>query len=224
MGRMIIDTVVEQLTAGGVRADAAYPAQRITRIEEPVAAVSLESADFDKHTATVLVEILSPQEKGGYLCQKRALAASAILEESGAVCTQGSCTFVPNGHIFRVPIRAVFSGIARANSVETGPEYTISTGPLVLTYACSFSAQQELTAQTSNLQAMPWEFTVEEFFPWGVEDSLAAEEPFELDLSCMGNVERYSECKWISRKRIAEKKGIRQFRTGKAAQRVQTIE
>ena len=224
MGRMIIDTVVEQLTEGGIRAEATYPAGRITRIEDPVAAVSLESADFDKQMTTVLVEILSPQEKGGYLCQKRALAAATILEEAGAVCTQGSCTFIPDGHIFRVPIRAVFSGIARANSVESGPEYTISTGPLVLTYACAFSAQQEVTAQNTNLLSMPWEFTVEEFFPWGVQDTLAAEEPFDLDLSCMGNVERYANCKWISRKRIAEKKGIRQYRTGKAEQRVQTTE
>jgi hypothetical protein len=224
MGQMIVDKVIGLLSAGGIRADAAYPAERITRITEPVAAVSLENADFGKQTVTVLVELLASQEKGGYLCQKRALEASAILEEAGAVCSQGSCTFLPKGHMFRVPIRAVFRGVARTNTVEAAPGYTITTGELELSYACGFSSEQELKSETTALQETPWEFTVEEFFPWGVADTLAAEEPFTLDLTCKGRIERYSNCKWLSRKRVAEEKGIRQFRTGRATARFQMSE
>ena len=224
MGQMIVDKVITLLSEGGIRAEAAYPAERITRVEDPVAAVSLEKADLDKQTVAVLVEIFGPQEKGGYLCQKKALDACAILEGAGAVCSQGGCDFVSKGNVFRVPVTAVFQGIARADSIESIPKYTIVTGPLTLSYACGFSAEQEVTTTATNLQTAPWEFTVEEFFPWGVQATLEADEPFDLFVSCMGKAEQYEMCKWTHRKRIAEQKGIRQIRTGKATGRSITSE
>ena len=224
MGQMILDEVTQLLLAGGIRAESAFPSERITRITEPVAAVSLEKADLSARTVTVLAEILGPQENGGYLCQKKALQACAILEEAGATCTVGGCDFLNKGNVFRVPVKATFRGMARSTELEEVPGFTIVTGPLTLTYACGFSAEQAVKSSTTSLQNAPWEFVVEEFFPWGVQDTLEADEPFMLDIRSLGNVERYEDCSWTERKRIVEERGIRQIRKGKAEGRILTIE
>ncbi len=219
MGQMIVGKVVHLLKNGGIRAEVAFPGERITRISEPVAAVSLEKADLDKFTATVLVEVLVPQESGGYLCQQKALEACAILEKDGAVCSQGGCEFLSKGHVFRVPVKATFRGTARANDLVSIPKFTVTTGDLTLYRAVGFSAKQTLSAQGESLYNTGWEVTVEEFFPWGTMDTMAPAEPFELELECMGNIECYENCRWTHRQRIAEEKGIRQFRTAKATGR-----
>lgn len=215
MGYISPAQVVDLLNAGGIRTETAFPAERITRIAEPVAAVSLAEVDQEKSTVTVLVEILGPKESGGYVCQQKALEACSILADAGAVCCQGGCEFLNKGNVFRVPVKAVFC---------TAEQFTIATGDLMLTYVCGFSAEQVLDSTVTSLQDAPWEFTVEEFFPWGVQDTLEAEEPFELDLRCAGNIERYEECQWIRRQRIAEELGIRQIRKGKATGRILTSE
>lgn len=219
MGQMIVDKVTQLLIAQGIRAERAFPTERIARITEPVAAVSLEKADLDARTAVVLVEILAPQESGGYLCQTKALEACAVLETAGAACSQGGCDFLSKGHLFRVPVKAVFQGVARADDMEAVPQFTIKTGSLTLSYACGFTAKQVLSSEDNSLQSEPWELTVEEFFPWGTMDTLVAEEPFRLQLKCMGKTEQYENCRWTSRKRTVEEKGIRQFRTATAASR-----
>lgn len=222
MGSISLAQVVDLLNAGGIRAETAFPAERITRITGPVAAVSLAEVDQEKNTVTVLVEILVPKESGGYVCQQKALAAYSILADAGAVCSQGGCEFLNKGNVFRVSVRAVFRSLARSSNLESIPEYTIITGPLTLQYACGFSAEQALDSTVTSLLDAPWEFTVEEFFPWGVQDTLEADEPFMLDLRCMGNIDRFEECKWTHRQRIAEELGIRQIRKGKAKGRIIT--
>ena len=224
MGQMIVDRVVSLLQDADIRAEAAFPGDRITRITDPVAAVSLEKADFDDHTATVLVEILAPQESGGYLCQKKALEACAILEADGAVCSQGGCDFISKGHLFRVPVKATYRGVARANTMEWTPQFTVTVQGKTLTRIVGFSAKQEVRSKEDSLQDSYWEFTVEEFFPWGQMDTVLMSEPFELRLKCMGDVEVYEDAVWTSRKRIAEEKGIRQIRVGKAPSRSITSE
>jgi len=72
------------------------------------------------------------------------------------------------------------------------------------------------------LQDAPWEFEIEEFFPWGVQVTLEPEEPFQMDVRSGGKIERYETCKWTERRRISEKTGIRQFRKGKAQSRTLT--
>lgn len=215
MGQVSLSQVVALLSAGGVRAETAFPAERITRITEPVAAVSLGQVDQEKSTVTVLVEVLGPKESGGYACQQKALTACTILADAGAVCKQGGCTFLSKGNVFRVQVEAVFS---------TAEPFTIATGTLTLSYACGFSAEQKVDSSYTSLQNAPWEFTIEEFFPWGVLVTLDPTEPFKLDVRCAGNVERYEECTWTGQKRVAEKTGIRQIRTGKATKRILTLE
>lgn len=222
MGQLIIDEVIQLLNDGGIRTDAAYPTESLRRVTEPVAAVSLSQADLQDRTAEVLVEILAPKENGGYLCQKTALQACAILEAAGAICRQSNCEFVSKANLFRVPVKAVFRGTARYNDLEKLPQYTVVTGTLPLDYVCGFSSKQVLSSTATSLLNAPWEITVEEFFPWGIEDSLEADEPFVTDLRCEGVVEQFLGCVWIERKRVAEELGIRQIRKATATRRLQT--
>lgn len=224
MGQMIVDRVVSLLQEEGIRAEAAFPGERITRVTEPVAAVSLEKADLDDRTATVLVEIFAPQESGGYLCQKKALEACAILEADGSVCTQGSCEFLGKGHVFRVPVKATYHGVARANDMEEPAKFTILAGELPLQYAVGFTAKQVGSAKDGITQDTVWEYTIEEFFPWGIMETRMASDHFDLSVKCMGNVERYADSVWIRRQRTVEEKGIRQFMTAIAQKMVLTSE
>lgn len=213
MGQISLTQVVSLLSIDGVRADTAFPAERITRITEPVAAVSLAQVDQEKCTVTMLVEILGPKESGGYACQQKALTACEILAEAGAVCKQGGCSFLSKSNVFRVPVEAVFS---------TAEPFTIVTGTLKLSYACGFSSEQKVSSTYASLQDAPWEFEIEEFFPWGVQVTLEPEEPFQMDVRSGGKIERYETCKWTERRRVSEKTGIRQFRKGKAQSRALT--
>lgn len=219
---MILDNVITLLSDGGIRAEAAWPAERITRITGQVAAVSLEEVNRKGHSATVLVEILGPKEGGGYACQQKALAACAILETAGAVCTQERCQFVSSSNVFRVPVKAVFRGTINAYVTDPMPEYSVVTGTLELDYVCAFSAEQELSEDGTLLANEGWKFTVEEFFPWGIRDTLETETPFTLTVSSnSGNVE-YTGCYWTRRKRIVEELGVRQIREGRAKKRFLT--
>lgn len=207
MGQITIAQVVQLLNNGGVRAEAAFPAEQITRIAEPVAAVSVMQAYPGKGSYTMLVEIIAPKESGGLACQQKALTACTILENAGAVCKQGSCDFRSKGNLFRVKVEAAFS---------TAATFSVKLGGRTLPYACSFSAEQKASSSQGDLEGVEWEITLEELFPWGVQDTLVADEPFQLDVSSMGKIDRYEDCTWRERKRVADEKGIRQIRKGKA--------
>ncbi len=219
MGQMILDDVVGILSNGGIRAEAAWPAQRITRITEQVAAVSLEEVDRKGHSATVLVEILGPKDDGGYACQQKALIACGLLESAGAVCTQGGCKFVSNSNVFRVPVKAVFRGTANAYFTDPLPGYTVVVGGVELGNVCGFSAGQKLSDGKTVLEDEIWTFTVEEFFSWGAQSTLGVATPFVVQLRSESGTEVFENCRWNSCKRIAEELGIRQIREGAASSR-----
>lgn len=210
MGQMSIGGVVSLLRTQNIPAEAAFPPESISRITQTVAAVSMDEAVSDQKTVTILVDVVTPREIGGYVCQQKAQEICAILVNAGAVCHQGKCTYSREGSIFLVPVKATFQDVE---------PFTVVTGTLTLPYACGFSAEQVPDADGTISQSGAWEFTVEEFFPWGVLDTLEAESPFLLELRSMENAERFWSCRWISRKRIAEKMGIRQIRKGSATKR-----
>lgn len=224
MGQMIVDQVVQLLHGGGIRTEAAYKAGQMDRVSETVAAVSLEKTEPEKYETVVLVELLSPKRSGGYACQKKALEACAILEAAGAVCTQGSCSFLRQSNLFRVPVKAAFQGIARAAALELPIQPVLIAGGITLDRLCGFSARQDVTGTNVSIYNGPWTFTVEEFFPWDVWNTLEPDEPFTMDLRCGENVERFERCVWTHRERIKETGGIRQIRKGKAEGRILTSE
>lgn len=218
MGGLILDSVVSMLNHGGIRAEAAYPAGRITRVTSPVAAVSLEKADQKSQKVTVRVDILGPKEGGGYICQKKALEACAILEEGGAVCCQQGCDFLNKGNVFCVTVLAEFRGTARANELEEMPHFEVYIGSTRLRYACGFTAEQIPSSTGELVDQAFWKITLEEFFPWGILEGLQGNSTFNMELRHEQNVEMYTNCKWTGKKRIAEETGLRQIRTGIAEQ------
>ncbi|MBE6933852.1 MAG: hypothetical protein E7462_02195 [Ruminococcaceae bacterium] len=207
MGNLRLDNLVSFLNANGVRSEEAYPGKAITRIVSPVAALSVDCVNQENRTITVLAEILSPQDEGGYPCQEKAMDVCNILSQAGGICRTGSCQFLNKAGVFRVPVWAVF------HMDDTLP-YTLRTGTLLLPYACGFSAYQETDKTITSIHDAPWVFTVEELFPWGVMDTMEVQEPFELILHRSAGNEEYTGCVWTKRKRIAEKDGIRQIREG----------
>lgn len=213
MGSVSLYNVVDLLTAAKIPAEPAFPAEQVARITAPAAAVSIQEVDPKTATTTFLVEVLAPKKTGGLACQLRAQDVCRALEAAGAVCRQGKCDFLARADVFRVPVEAMFYDLEKV---------TVKAGGHTLPYAVGFSADQVRTSGTTNMLYGEWDITLEEFFPWGVLNTVEASEPFALEIRCAGQIERYENCRWTRWRRISEKTGIRQLRTGEAQSRTLT--
>lgn len=218
MGTLILDMVVELLKEGGVRAEAAQPAEDMTAVQTVVAAVSLESVDQTDESVTVLVEMIGPVHNGARRCQARALDAMEILRNAGGICRMGKCSFISKADMFCTPVTAVFYGTAFSEDWQPCRGYTVTVDGVDLQYVSSFSTQQQAAEGVAMADA-PWVFTLEEFLPAGALEQEDPAESFELLVSYGGEAEVYTGCCFISRQRVAEKNGIRQIRRGTAEQR-----
>lgn len=219
MGQSVIEHVVQLLNDGGIRAAAALPTGNLIRVTEPVAAVSLAGADTEKSSVTVLVEIVGPERLGGSVCQLKALDACGILAASGASCRQGSCSFLNKGNLFCVPVTAVCYGENSSNGWVPAQKLTVRLGQTALKNAVGFSVEQMLDEEHTSLNQMPWEFAVEEFFPWSTAEISNPTEPFVLTVSIGGKTEQYHDCEVTWRQRTVEETGIRQNWGGTATGR-----
>ena len=215
MGQVSIPVLVEMLKSKGIRTEKAFPPEQISRVTEPVAAISLEETDSEKHTTTVLVEIFGPADQGGAVCQDKGAVVCAALESVGGVCKQGRCEFLAKANLFRVPVKAVF---------QEDKQFTVAIGTSTLRYLTALSMEQTKSSSAESLDGSAWIFTLEEFFPWGKESTLGLTEPFELNVYYAGYVERYESCRLTERKRIPEALGMRQIRKGKASNRILTAD
>lgn len=228
MGKSILNTVIDLLTAGGIAAAPAQPNQHMLIIQTPVAAVSMEKVDME--SATVLVQAIAPMKNGAERCQKHALTVWGLLREAGAECVQGKCTFDGRSAMFCVPVTAKFYGTAMADDwipappAPPAPVLNVTLAGVALAYVTSFSAQQkkveveEKDAQgqvTKKLVTLPWEFTLEEFFPTGAQEPDAPQEPFTLQ----AEQEVLSGCVLMEHLRVQTTQGFRQVRKGIAASR-----
>lgn len=219
MGQSVIEYVVQLLHDGGIRAAAALPPGNLLRVTEPVAAVSLAGADTEKSSVTVLVEIVGPERLGGGVCQLKALDVCRILAAAGGSCQQGNCSFLNKGNLFCVPVTAVCYGENSSDGWVPAQKLTVQLGQVALGNVVSFSAEQ-MSDEEHSLDRVHWEFAVEEFFPWGTEESSDPTESFVLTVSIGGKSEQYQGCEITWRQRIAEETGIRQSRGGTATKRI----
>lgn len=219
MGKLISEEIVELLCSNGIRAEIAYPGGEITRITSVVAAVSVHEVDQKNHTLTVLVDVLCPQQIGGYSSQTKAMEVCELLKAYGAVCRQGKCAFVKKASVFRVPVWAEFHGVVKESELPVPSKYKIKVGGMELRHLSAFSAEKKVNEPASFGEAK-WTVTVEEFFPWGTFNTLEPEEPFELDVISKGGLEQYLTCSWVRQKRIAEEMGVRQIREAVAKNRL----
>ena len=213
MGQVILNEVIQKLKDGGIRTESAFPAGTMTRATDVVAAVSVDGDDREKKKTTILVEVIAPKELGGLICQTKATTVCDLLADMGAICRQENCAFLSKANAFRVPVYAEFG---------TNRAYTVVAGVQTLTHVCNFSAEQKKDGETVSIEELPWDVTIEEFFPWGTFNTLEPEEPFELYLQSSGGVENYASCQWTQRKRIAEEQGVRQIRVAVSRRRFLT--
>lgn len=220
MGTLILDMVVDLLNEGGLRAEAAQPAGNMTAVQSVVAAVSLEQVDQESGSVTVLVEMVGPAKDGGKRCQREALKAFEILRGAGGICRQEKCTFISKADMFCTPVTAVFYGTATAEDWQPRPSYEVDISGVSLPWVTGFSASQKVGEGETSLVDMGWEFTLEEYFPAGTEETVDDPvEPFEVTLSHGSRQETYIGCNIMARERVLEENGVRQVRRGTAQQR-----
>lgn len=213
MGQSILNTVVQLLNDSGLPTEPAQPAATMTAIHMPVAAVSLERADRESKTVTVLVEIVAPMVSGALQCQHRALDVCQILAQEGAICSQGECLFDSRSGMFITPVKAVFSGIALSDDWITIAPNTVAINGEALSYCTRFTAEKKLDSIRPTLDDVSWTVSVEEFFPAGVTEPEELTEAFTVRVSSQGKQETYSSCTLTGIQRITTPEGIRQLRT-----------
>ena len=69
VGQTIVQQVVTKQCDAGIDAIRAYPAEKLTGLSGVRAAVSLQSTDPEKGTATVQIHVCSPLSTGGSVCE-----------------------------------------------------------------------------------------------------------------------------------------------------------
>ena len=218
MGKSILNTVIDLLSDQGSPAAPALPKGNMLTIHAPVAAVSIEKVDTAERVALVMVEVVAPMQSGGVQCQNRALEVCRILSAAGAQCVQDSCSFDSRAALFCVPVTARFYGTATADDwipLADADRFTYKLNDTLLEYVQSFSASQAMDNNHEVLATAPLEFSLEEFFPFGVQEPEHPAEPFTLQVE----TEVYSGCTLTQWQRVYTAQGIQQIRKGIAALR-----
>ena len=107
MGATILSDLVKTIDSFGIATQIAWPGQKAALITEPVAAVSLESADMAAGTITVLVTVVSPMDRGGVTCEDAALRIADLMHQNNRAfqCTVGSCKSDERAGVFFIHIR-----------------------------------------------------------------------------------------------------------------------
>ena len=208
MGLISVDSVIAALQAAGIPAAHSYPVQKMIAIKKPVAAVSLLDASLRQQTMTVLVQILSPMDSGGAVCEEKALEAGGILSELGGECSIGECRLDGQTGLYYSDIKVRF--------LTEIPK--VMVGDVMLTHVEAFTSWRMLDAENGITQLLdaPWCFRLEEFFPTGSEEESDCSEPFELMHISSSGTESYVNAKWTYQKRTWGSTGIRQIRLGTA--------
>lgn len=104
MGKQRILSVIEALTNAGFRAERGYPGKGMPYPDGPVVAVSLQEQTADRFT--LAVRLYCTVELGGIVCEDRALDMVPVLENLGADCTVGACSFSGKSGLFSVCVLA----------------------------------------------------------------------------------------------------------------------
>jgi len=112
MGQNIVERTVSRLRAGGFRAAAACPGEKIPALTDLAVAVALHEVDLGEKMAVLEVSVLAPASLGAQGCQTAALAVGQLLQNDGASCTQDACEFDGLAGLFCVRILARYAGTA----------------------------------------------------------------------------------------------------------------
>ena len=178
----------------------AFPGSRMPALTEACAAVRYKQVDWTQQKTQVLVTVLTPAVLGGALCEQTALTAGKIVQEMGAGCLQGGCTFDSIGNLFSVEICATFDGTKIPGSWQELPGIMVHVDGHRLDNVSSFSAWRQVDEQGTALANALWRFRIEELFPTEAAGIWEPEVLSTVAVQRMGLREVYSDCTWISQR------------------------
>lgn len=205
MGQLTLDRVVTALNEAGIRAERAYPKEKMPEITDIVASVCLQKANVREKNLTALVTVFAPMSVGAAACEEAALKAGDVLRFHGGKASVEGCQFNGRTGLFSAEVTGVFSA---------GLEIVLGSVPLA--YAVSLTSWRETDDEVTDIDGVYWYFRLEEFIPWGEGEGVAPGEPFTL---VCNDRESYNDCRWISQERVAEVAGTRQIREAVARSR-----
>ncbi len=206
MVNTILSNTVKILEDAGIVTRRGMPAGKMGTIHTPVAAVQLQAADMRQKTVMVRVRILSPAHLGAAACEEVALTAGAALRTAGGKCSVDLCQCDTGSGLFYTDIHGQFA--------EAVPKITINE--TVRGHVVSFTAWRELDSSSEELEALPWNFRLEEFFPMDEKEEEDPDGAFMLTHTCENGTETYTEAIWTSHRRQWDASGLRVIRQGVA--------
>ena len=216
MGNAVVEQVTANLAEGGIRAGYAWPGRKMPQLTGPAAAVCLEKVDDAKRETTVLVTVCSPGDQGGNACETVALAAMAVLQESGAVCLLEGCRYDGQLNLFFMDLHAVFAEPEEEPEEEKLPA-SVKMGLAPLPYMTGFKSWH-LTDDpaTTPLSSSLCYFRLEELIPVGEVEQNTPAEPFNITVTRGGTIETFTGCRLTSDVREDRMNGVSRVRSGTA--------
>lgn len=224
MGYAIVETVIAALCAAGIRAEQAWPGQKMPQLQSGVAAVSLEKADRGKKLECVQVDVFTPASLGGGACQQLGAEVCDVMQALGAECVQNACQFQSMSGLFWVKVQG--------NFLTEQPQQPDGE-PVVYTFSATVAGETVENLMSATAYRMWDESTGTLLDSWtvrlveqitGREEIRETEEPFEIRLTRSGQTEVYTGCVWSSWRRVLDGSGLKQTRAALAAGRTVSAE
>ena len=206
MGTLMLEQILSIMNAGGIRTQRAYPGKVMPKVDETVAAVSLQKANLSTGETQMNVLIISHSRLGAGACEDTALAAARALKSAGNSCQVNSVEFDGRSGHFCTTI------LVSTPVSKWVADFKI--GAVQQNYVVSFTAQQQLPA--SDTEEESWTVQLEQFFPTGMPED---QDPTGAQFTLTNGSEIYHGCSWTSKKRVTEADGTRQVRVGTAMSR-----
>lgn len=224
MGYAIVNAVIEKLREADIRADMAWPGQKMPDIKAVAAAVSLQLADRAEKLERVKVSVFTPAGMGGAVCEAAGKQVCDVLQAMGANCIQNACEFQSNTGLFRTEVLGSFL-TEQPTQPDTEPVvYTFSAmiGEKTVDHLVSATAYRMWNEETGTVLDT-WTVQLVEQIT-GLEDDHQVEEPFEIRLTRNDQTDVYSGCRWSSWRRVLDSSGLKQTRSAVAQSRVTRTE
>lgn len=219
MGYAIVESVITALCEAGIRADRAWPGQKMPAPEGVIAAVSLELADRAEKLEQVKVSVFAPSVMGGAGCEATGKQVCDILQAMGANCVQKACVFQSNTGLFCVEVLGSF---LTEQPAEPDAE------PVVYSFSATVAGKNVENLVSATAYRMWDEETGTVLDTWtvqlveqitGTEDTAGVEEPFEIRLTRNDQTDVFTECTWNSWRRVLDSSGLKQTRSAVAQSR-----
>lgn len=215
VGQSIVQQVVAKLCDAGIDAIRAYPAEKLTGLSGVRAAVSLQSTDPEKGTATVLIHVCSPLSAGGSVCEDAASRVCVLLRSMGGQCRQGQCAQLDRKDILYVEVSAVFLGWDAGGGWT---DFSVVLGDVTLPYVRAVKVWRSIGDGASLSEAV-WKFRIEETLPPESSEGATVTEPFSLTVTRGSRSEAYSQCTLTYHRCELDAGGLRRIRQGIAGSR-----